>query len=234
MPPRTSPPMIASRLTTSPSTSPPLATRTCRAACTVPTTVPSIFTTPSAEMSPTTRMPVPMIESPETASPPAPPFSVNNAISAALLHERERIERFRVAPNFEMQVGRGRPPRIPRQSDHLPRLDVVALHHQKAGGVTIHRLIPGRMAQEDKETVVRIVAGRLHGPSARGAHGSAGRHGDVDPGVRFGHLPGAHLASCHEAGDVEGPVRRRGRAGLIARRRARCRGANRDGAHRRR
>src|SRR6266850_1737292 len=131
--------MIASRLTTSPSTSPPLATRTCFAACTVPTTVPSIFTTPSAEISPTTRMPAPMIDSPVTASPPAPPFSVNNAISGALLHEGERIERLPVAPNLEMQMGCSGPPRVARQGDHLPRLDVVAFRHDEAGGMSIHR-----------------------------------------------------------------------------------------------
>src|SRR5439155_761151 len=66
--PRTSPPMIASRLITSPSTSPPLPTSTCRPARTVPTTVPSIFTTPSAVMSPTTRIPAPMIERPVSDS----------------------------------------------------------------------------------------------------------------------------------------------------------------------
>src|SRR5437773_1042294 len=66
--PRTSPPMIASREITSPSTSPPFPTSTCRPARTVPTTVPSIFTTPSAVMSPTTRIPVPMMDSPASES----------------------------------------------------------------------------------------------------------------------------------------------------------------------
>src|SRR3989454_5979791 len=76
--------MMASRLTTSPSTSPPRATNTCFAARTVPFTEPSIFTTPSAEMSPMTRIPAPMIDSPGTPSrlpPGAAPFSENTAIS---------------------------------------------------------------------------------------------------------------------------------------------------------
>ena len=90
--PRTSPPMIASREITSPSTSPPFPTSTCRAARTVPTTVPSIFTTPSAVMSPTTRIPVPMMESPASASGAPCPFSVNIAISILLFDDRERIE----------------------------------------------------------------------------------------------------------------------------------------------
>src|SRR6267378_7853769 len=161
---------MASRLTTSPSTSPPLATRTCFAARTVPFTDPSIFTTPSAEMSPTTRMPAPMIDSPVTPSPPAPPFSVNAAISVTLLHERERIERLLVAPNLEVQMGSGRPPRVARQGDHLPRLDVVAFHHDQPGGVSIHRLIPGRMAQEHEQPVVSIVPRRRDRAPARSAH----------------------------------------------------------------
>src|SRR5881394_144388 len=149
--------MIASRLTTSPSTSPPFATSTCFAACTVPTTVPSIFTTPSAEISPTTRMPAPMIDSPVTTSPPDPPFSVNIAISGALLHERERIERLLVSPDLEMQMWCRRPPRAARQGDHLSRLDVVTFHDEESGRVPIHRLISGRMAQEDEQTVVGVI-----------------------------------------------------------------------------
>src|SRR6266487_343000 len=231
MPPRTSPPMIASRLTTSPSTSPPLATRTCFAACTVPTTVPSIFTTPSAEMSPTIRIPVPMIDNPVTASPPAPPFSVNNAISGALLHERKRIERLAVAPNLEMQMGCGRPPRSARQGDHLPCLDVIAFRHDQAGSVSIHRLISRRMAQADEHAIVGVIPHFGNRPPARSPDRRAGRYGDVDPGVGFGHVPGTDLAPGHEAGDVERPVRRRGGPGLVARRRPGRRGADRVAPH---
>src|SRR3972149_5474936 len=47
-----------------PSPSPPFATRTCCSARTVPTTVPSIFTTPSVTSSPSTRMPGAITERP--------------------------------------------------------------------------------------------------------------------------------------------------------------------------
>src|SRR5947208_1402640 len=143
--PRTSPPMIASREITSPSTSPPFPTSTCRPARTVPTTVPSIFTTPSAVMSPTTRIPVPMMDSPASESSGPCPFSVNIAISVLLFHDREGIERLALAADFEVEVrrrgrtgayrdrthevlGRGRP-LFPRRPDaqHGAQLLVVRL-----------------------------------------------------------------------------------------------------------
>src|SRR5204863_10081521 len=85
---------------TSPSTSPPFPTSTCRPARTVPTTMPSIFTTPSAVMSPTTRIPVPMMDSPASESSGPCPFSVNIAISVLLFHDREGIERLALAADF--------------------------------------------------------------------------------------------------------------------------------------
>src|SRR6266540_2947241 len=235
MAPRTSPPMIASRLTTSPSTSPPFATSTCFAARTVPTTVPSIFTTPSASMSPTTRIPPPMIERPATDSPPPipAPFSVNSAISVPLLHQRQGIERLAVAPDLEMQMRSGRPPRAAGQSDHLPRLNVVAFRHEHPGGVSIHRLIPRRMAQEHELPVVGIVPCGADGAPARGADRRLVRRGDVDPGVGLGRRAGAYLAARHEAGHLERPVGRNRRAELVVLRGAGRRRPDRHRAERR-
>src|ERR1700694_1327805 len=225
--------MIASRLMTSPSTSPPLATSTCFAARTVPFTVPSIFTTPSAEMSPTTRMPAPMIDNPGTASRPGVPFSVKTAISVRLLHEVERIERLAAASNFEMQLrGRGGP-RVAGQTDALTCRDLIAFGGEQPGGVSIHRLIPGRMPQEDVQAVVRIVTRRRHGPAARRAHGSPDGHCDIDARMGFIRNAGAHLAARHETLYVERPVRGYRSSCLVAGRRARRPRANRYGAHRR-
>src|SRR6266496_4100907 len=146
--PRTSPPMIASREITSPSTSPPLPTSTWRAARTVPTTVPSILTTPSAVMSPTTRMPVPMMERPASDSSAPCPFSVNIAISVLLFHDREGVERLALAADFEVEVRRRGSAGAAGERDHLSRLHGVAVAYQHARRVPVHGFIPARMPQE--------------------------------------------------------------------------------------
>src|SRR5216110_3989989 len=168
--PRTSPPMIASREITSPSTSPPFPTRTWRPARTVPTTVPSIFTTPSALMSPTTRMPVPMMDSPASDSRAPCPFSVNISMSILLFHDREGIERLALAADFEVEVRRRGSPGVAREGDHLPRLHRVALAHQEARGVPIHGFIPARVPQEHEQSVGRVGAGRFDHTAPGRAH----------------------------------------------------------------
>src|SRR2546428_619628 len=145
--PRTSPPMIASRATTSPSTSPPFATSTWRPARTVPTTVPSIFTTPSAVMSPTTRIPEPMIDSADSDSVPPCPFSVKMAMSILLVHYGERVEGPALAPDLEMQVWSRGAPRAAGEGDHLPRLHGIPIVHEQPRGVSIQRLIPVGVTQ---------------------------------------------------------------------------------------
>src|ERR1051325_9857501 len=233
--PRTSPPMIASREITSPSTSPPFPTSTCRPARTVPTTVPSIFTTPSAVMSPTTRIPVPMMESPASASGAPCPFSVNIAISILLFDDRERIEWLPLAADLEVEVRRRGSPRVTRQRDHLSRLRRIALAHQDARGVPIHRFIAPRMTQADELAVGGVGARRFDDATTRGAHRGArrdrdieagGRRGgaprcarwdrDIDAGVRLGGIARPHLAPRDEARDIERPMRRLRRPALVA------------------
>src|SRR5919108_592517 len=216
--PRTSPPMIASREITSPSTSPPFPTSTCRPARTVPTTVPSIFTTPSAVMSPTTRMPVPMMESPASVSGAPCPFSVNIAMSILLFDDREGIERFALAADLEVEVRRGGSSRVAGQRDHLSRLRRIAFAHQEARGVPIHRFIAPGMAQEDELAVGGIGARGLDHAAPRRAHRRTGRHGDIDAGVRLGGITRPYLAPRDEAGDIERPMGRLRRAGLVAQR----------------
>src|SRR3989449_6804832 len=58
-------------------------------------------------MSPTTRMPVPMIERPVSVSGAPCPFSVKMAMSILLSHDREGIERLPRVADFEMQMRRG-------------------------------------------------------------------------------------------------------------------------------
>src|SRR5437899_12504767 len=229
--PRTSPPMIASREITSPSTSPPFPTSTCRPARTVPTTVPSIFTTPSALMSPTTRMPVPMMDSPASDSSAPCPFSVNIAMSILLFHDREGIERLALAADFEVEVRRRGSPGVAREGDHLPRLHRVALAHQEARGVSVHGLIPTRVPQEDEQSVRRVGAGRLDRTATSCAHRCAGGHGDVDAGMRFGDIARPDLTPGDEARDVERPVRRLRGTRLVAQRRRRGTGVYRDRPH---
>src|SRR2546421_4129891 len=229
--PRTSPPMIASREITSPSTSPPFPTSTCRPARTVPTTVPSIFTTPSAVMSPTTRIPVPMMDSPASESSGPCPFSVNIAISVLLFHDREGIERLALAADFEVEVRRRGSPGVSGQGDHLPRLHRVAFAHQEARGVPIHGFIPARVPQEHEQSVGRVGAGRFDHTAPGRAHCGARGHGDVDAGMRFGGVARPHLAPGDEAGEVERPVRRLRRTRLVAQRRRRRTGAYRDRTH---
>src|SRR3989442_270003 len=214
--PRTSPPIIASREITSPSTSPPLPTSPCRPARTVPTTVPSIFTTPSALMSPTTRMPVPMMDSPDSDSSPPCPFSVNIAMSILLSHDREGIERLALAADFEVEVRRRGSPRVAGERDHLPRLHRVAFAHQQARGVPIHRFIPARVPHEHEQSVRRVGARRLDRPAAGGTDRRAGGHGDIDARMRLGDIAGPHLPAGDEPCDIERPVRRLRRARLVA------------------
>src|SRR5207245_2988254 len=126
---------------------------------TVPTPVPASFTTPSALMSPTTRMPVPMMDSPDSDSSPPCPFSVNIAMSVLLFHDREGIERLALAADFEVEVRRRGSPRVAGERDHLPRLHRVAFAHQQARGVPIHRFIPARVPLEPDQSV-RLVATR--------------------------------------------------------------------------
>src|SRR5712691_5985037 len=209
--PRTSPPMIASRVMTSPSTSPPFATSTWRPARTVPTTLPSIFTTPSAVMSPTTRMPVPMIDSAASDSGAPCPFSVKMAMTFLLFHHGERVEGLALPPDLEVQVRRGRAPRAAGEGDHLARLHRIALMYQQPRRVPIHRFISIGMPQEDEHPVVGVRPGGLDGPTAGGAHRRAHGHGDVDPGMGLCRLAGPHLAASDEAGHIEGPPRGRGR-----------------------
>src|SRR5207237_6627398 len=123
---------------TSPSTSPPFPTSTCRPARTVPTTVPSIFTTPSALMSPTTRMPVPMMDSPDSDSSPPCPFSVNITMSVLLFHDREGIERLALPAVLEVEVRRRGSPGVAGQGDHLARLHRVAFSNRQARLLATH------------------------------------------------------------------------------------------------
>src|SRR5574341_1460295 len=207
--PRTSPPTIASRVTMSPSTSPPFATSTWRPARIVPTTTPSTFTTPSAVMSPTPRIPVPMIESPASApSPPPRGFSVNIAMSVPLLHERERVQRAPVAPNFEMEMRRRGPAGVPGQRDDLPCGHILPFAHQQPGGVAIHRFIPPRVPQEHEQPVVRVRPRRRDAPSPGRPDGRATRNRNVDPRVRLRRRTGADLASRDEPPHVERPMHR--------------------------
>src|SRR5436190_18986945 len=74
--------------------------------------------------------------------------------------------------------------------------------------MTIHRLIPGRVSQEDKQTVVGIVAGGADLPTSRGAYRRPQRDGDIDTRVRFVHDAGPNLPSRDEALHVERPVER--------------------------
>src|SRR5438445_7606296 len=178
--------MMASREITSPSTSPPLPTRTWRPARTVPTTVPSIFTTPSAVMSPTTRMPVPMIERPVSVSGTPCPFSVKMAMSILLFHDREGIERLALAADFEMEVRRGGSPGAARERDDLPRHYRVAFAHYQPRGVSIHRLISVDVPQEDEQAVGGVRAGMRHDAGGGGAHRRPGRQGDIGAGGRPG------------------------------------------------
>src|SRR2546430_14526936 len=184
--------MIASREITSPSTSPPFPTRTWRPARTVPTTVPSIFTTPSALMSPTTRIPVPMMDRPDSDSGAPCPFSVNIAMSILLFYDREGIERLALAADFEMEVRRGGSPGAARERDHLPRHDRVTFADHQPRGVPIHRLISGGVPQEDEQTDRAVRAslchdacgGCAHRRSCRGRGGGAGvrlRRGGLVP-----------------------------------------------------
>src|SRR6266513_2396176 len=226
--PRTSPPMIASREITSPSTSPPFPTRTWRPARTVPTTVPSIFTTPSALMSPTTRIPVPMMDRPDSDSGAPCPFSVNIAMSILLFHDREGIERLALAAAFEVEVRRRGSSRVAGERDHLPRLHRVAFAHQKARGVPIHRFRPARVPHEHEQSVRRVGARRLDRPAAGGTDRRAGGHGDIDAWMRLGDIAGPHLPAGDEARDIERPVRRLRRAWLVAQRRRRRTGAYGD------
>src|SRR5260370_42089028 len=113
-------------------------------------------------MSPTTRIPVPMMESPASPSGAPCPFSVKIAMSVLLVHDREGIERLATAADFEMEVGRRRASRVARQGDHLARGDRVPLPHQEARRVSTHRLISAAVPQEDKQAVAALPAGRLH------------------------------------------------------------------------
>src|SRR6266550_4227642 len=208
--PRTSPPMIASREITSPSTSPPFPTSTCRPARTVPITVPSIFTTPSAVISPTTRMPDPMIDSADSDSGAPCPFSVKMAISFLLFHHRERVEGLALAPDLEVQVGGRRAPGAPRERDHLTRLHGVALVDQQPRRVPIHRFISVAMPQEDEHPIIGVCARRLHDPAAGRPHGGPHRDGDVDPGMRLRRVILSYLTAGDETRDIEGPLQRHG------------------------
>src|SRR3989449_8284622 len=160
--PRPPPPMIASREITSPSPSPPFPTSTWRPARTVPTTAPSIFTTPSAVMSPTTRMPVPMMDSPASVSGTPCPFSVKIAMSILLFHDGEGIDRFALATGFEVEVRLPVSSRTALHRDHLTRRHRVAFLHEQAGRMPVHRLIPSAVPQEHEQAVRRIEIGRAH------------------------------------------------------------------------
>src|SRR5256712_10841034 len=162
--------MMASFVMPSPSTSPPFATSTWRPARAVPTTVPSIFTTPSATMSPSTRMPAPMIESPASDSGAPCPFSVKIAMSSLLFHDSERVERPSVTADFEVQVRSRGSPRGSGQRDHLPCLHRVSLAYQQPRGMPVHRLIPLGMAQEHEQAVGGVDARRRDHPPPRRAY----------------------------------------------------------------
>src|SRR5437660_1783371 len=213
--PRTSPPMIASRAITSPSTVPPLATSTWRPARTVPTTVPSTFTTPSAVMSPTTRIPVPMIDRPASASPWPWLFSVKSAMSVALLHQRERVQRFAVPPDLKMKMGRRGAPGIAGQRDDFSGRHHLAFTHEQPRGVAIHALIPLGMPQEYEQPVIRIGPDRGDGAAARCAHRRAQLRGDVDARMCLGRITRANLTAGDEAATLQRPVPRHRGAILI-------------------
>src|SRR6266699_1520377 len=204
--PRPPPPMRASRAITSPSTVPPFATSTWRPARTVPTTVPSTFTTPSAVMSPTTRIPVPMIDRPASASPWPWPFSVKSAMSVALLHQRERVQRFAVPPDLKMEMRRRRAPGIAGQRDDFSGRHDLALNHEQPRGVAIHALIPFGMPQEYEQPVIRIGPDRGDRTAAGCAHRRAQLRGDVDARMRLGRITRADLAASDEAATLQWPV----------------------------
>src|SRR5437773_393298 len=90
-------------------------------------------------MSPTTRMPVPMIERPVSVSGTPCPFSVKMAMSILLFHDREGIERLALAADFEVEVRRGGSPGAARERDHLPRHDRVTFADHGARGRSARR-----------------------------------------------------------------------------------------------
>src|SRR5256885_16060748 len=120
-------------------------------------------------MSPTTRMPVPMIERPVSVSGTPCPFSVKMAMSILLFHDREGIERLALAADFEMEVRRGGSPGAARERDHLPRHDRVTFADHQPRGVPLHRLISGGVPQEDEQTVRGVRAGLCHDTGGGGA-----------------------------------------------------------------
>ena len=70
--PVTVPPTMASRVYTSPSTTPPLAISTCRSARMLPRTVPSTLTTPLVSRRPVISMPTDTMERPGSLALPDP------------------------------------------------------------------------------------------------------------------------------------------------------------------
>src|SRR5689334_17822051 len=183
-------------------------------------------------MSPTTRMPVPMIESPASDSGPPFPFSVNIAMSVLLSDDREGIDGLPLAADFEMEVrGRGSPG-IPREGDHLPRLNRVPFAHQDPRRVAIHAFISAQMAQEDKQAIGRIRAGRLDDAPPRGTHRRARGHRDIDTRMGLRRIAGSHLPPRDEPlGFAERPVDRLRWSGEVARRSRRRSSADRSEEH---
>src|SRR5437764_14391832 len=118
-------------------------------------------------MSPTTRMPVPMIERPVSVSEAPCPFSVKMAMSILLFHDREGIERLALAADFEVEVRRGGSPGAARERDQLPRHDRVTFADHDTRGVPKNSIISGAVPQYDRKPVVvvhdgtRSVTGRV-------------------------------------------------------------------------
>src|SRR6267378_5058092 len=88
------------------------------------------------------------------------------------------------------------------------------------------------MPQEDEQAVVRVVSRSRHRAPPRCPHRSPQRDGDIDAGMRFVDHTRPYLATSDKPLDVEGPVRRCRRAGLIALGYPRQRCPDWNGAHR--
>ena len=73
--------------------------------------------------------------------------------------------------------------------------------------MTIHRLIPRRMPQENEQAVVGIVTGCGDGPASGCPNGRPNWHRDVDSGVGFIGNAGSHLSPRDEPPYIERPMR---------------------------
>src|SRR5687768_191947 len=201
----------------------------------VPSTVPSILSTPEHSMSPMTLEPAAITE--RLASPlPAVlrasplPFEslLNIAIARFLRDELHGIQHLPGSPYFEVQVRRSGSTAVSRERDDLAARNADSRLDENLAGVSVKRFVAVHVSKPHGEAVLRVFLDLDDYAPSSGTNGRADRRRDIEPGMRIVVRVGARRSTRHIARDRQRPECRRREANRVGASGSCCLGAEHE------